>query len=89
MSPRISQYPEKCQLCGTKRVLVEGQELFRHSVDCNWRNDPSWQDKPKPPQTGHLDLAVRWGNGNSWVTATITQEQYTRILAIIQEKEPI
>lgn len=49
MSPRISQYPEKCQLCGTKRVLVEGQELFRHSVDCNWRNDPSWQDKPKPP----------------------------------------
>lgn len=40
---------------------------------------------PKP-QTGQLDLAVRWSSGNSSITATITQDQYQRILAITQEK---
>lgn len=36
---------------------------------------------------GHLDLAVRWRSGNSSITASITQDQYQRILAITQEKE--
>lgn len=86
---RISEeYPDKCGLCGALRKEVEGSYRFLHSRGCQWRTDPTWRKEPKPSQTGHLDLAVRWNNGNSSVNAKITQEQYGRILGIIHEKEP-
>lgn len=88
MSNRISQYPEKCGLCGAPRKLVEGHEVFHHELSCDWRADSDWLTNPKPVQTGLLALDVRWSNGSSTVNAAITQEQYGRILGIIHEKEP-
>lgn len=88
MTQRISIYPEKCRLCGAEREWTEEKiEKFTHHFDCNWRTDSSWMRSPKPPQTGHLALDVRWRNGSSSVNATISQDQYNRILAIIHEKE--
>lgn len=80
-------YPEKCRLCGAAREWTEeNKEVFHHHLACNWREDLTWMKSPKPPQTGQLALDVRWRNGSSMVNATITQEQYHRILGIIHEK---
>lgn len=86
MSKPSQVYPEKCRLCGAERCRIEDHDMYTHSQDCQWRTDPSWRKEQKPVQTGHLDLAVRWSNGSSTINATITQEQYQRILAITQEK---
>jgi len=86
MSAPFQVYPEKCRLCGAERCCIEDHSMYTHSRDCQWRTDPSWRKGQKPVQTGHLDLAVRWSSGSSTINATITQEQYQRILAITQEK---